>query len=51
MLKQGPFLFDLNNDQNESYDVSAHYSEKKEEMRKRLETIQNEFETNPRGWK
>ena len=51
MLKQGPFLFDLNHDQNESYDVSAHYPEKKEEMRKRLEEIQNEFDANPRGWK
>jgi arylsulfatase A-like enzyme len=51
MLKQGPFLFDLNNDQNESYDMSDHYPEKKEVMRKKLEEIKHEFETNPRGWK
>lgn len=46
-----PFLFDLNVDQNESYDQSAHYPERAKEMRDKLYAFNREMEKNPRGWK
>ena len=51
MAKQGPFLFDMNYDQNESYDVSAHFAEKMKELEKNLLTKREQMERNPRGWK
>lgn len=50
MIKQGPFLFNLNTDVNESYDVTNLYPEKRKYLEKRLSTLQQEAETNPRGW-
>lgn len=51
MLKQGPFLFDMKHDQNESYDVSSHFPEKKEQLKNTLEQKAATFKKNPRGWK
>lgn len=51
MNKQGPFLFDLSRDQNESYDVSAHFPEKAERLRRILEEKSAAFKANPRGWR
>jgi len=51
MAKQGPFLFNLDYDPTESYDASAHFPHKTNEMRVRLETKRHDFESNPRGWK
>jgi uncharacterized sulfatase len=51
MAKQGPFLFDLENDLNESYDTHAHFPEKAEYLRDLLEAKRKEMEINPRGWK
>lgn len=47
---QGPFLFDLGCDQDESYDVTAHYPEKAAELRALLEAKREAFAANPRGW-
>lgn len=49
-LKQGPFLFDLTKDTNESYDVSNKYPEIKSRLASRLDQLQEDYETNPRGW-
>ena len=49
--KQGPFLFNLNHDQTESYNVSTHFPEKAADMRNKLEKKRKEMEANPRGWK
>jgi len=51
MSKQGPFLFDLNNDLNESYNNNAHFPEKANKLRNMLDTKRKEMEENPRGWK
>ncbi len=48
--KHGPFIFDLNHDQTESYNVAAHFPDKEAKMRKVLENKQAEMESNPRGW-
>lgn len=48
---QGPFLFDLNHDQNESYNVAQHFPDKAAAMRQALEDMRAEMKTNPRGWK
>ncbi len=50
MMKQGPYLFNLNIDQNESYDVTNLYPEKRHHLEHRLEQLQSEYELNPRGW-
>lgn len=50
MMKQGPFLFNLNHDVNESYDVSNIYPEKKKYLKGRLEQLQADADLNPRGW-
>jgi len=49
-VRQGPFLFNLNLDRNESYDVSAHAPQKRNEMAGLLEKKQLEADKNPRGW-
>jgi len=51
MMKHGPFLFDLNHDQTESYNVSAHFPDKEIEMPEKLERKRTEMKSNPRGWK
>ena len=51
MAKQGPFLFNLNQDTNESYDVQNLYPKIAEELSQRLEKKQQSMEQNPRGWK
>ena len=51
MASQGPFLFDLTRDQNESYDVQTLYPEIAEKLAERLSSEQQAMETNPRGWK
>jgi len=51
MSKQGPFLFDLNHDLNESYNADTHYPEKMDALRERLEIKREDMKRNPRGWK
>jgi arylsulfatase A-like enzyme len=51
IAKQGPFLFDLNFDVNESYNSQSHFPEKTEVMKTMLEIKRDEMERNPRGWK
>jgi len=50
IAKQGPFLFDLNHDQTESYNVEDHFPEKYAEMQDLLENKREEMTSNPRGW-
>lgn len=47
----GPYLFDINHDVNESYDVSDHYPDIKEKLCTVLDEKQKELSENPRGWK
>lgn len=49
--KQGPFLFDLNVDPNESYNAISHYPEKAKELAEKLELAQRLFDEDPRGWR
>ncbi len=51
VAKQGPFLFDLNHDPNESYDTHTHFPDKAEALKGMLESKREEMESNPRGWK
>jgi hypothetical protein len=51
MIKHGPFLFNLNYDQMEAYNVASHFPEKEKKMRSLLDEKQKEMENNPRGWK
>ncbi len=46
-----PFLFDLNCDRDESYDVRRLYPEKAEELRLRLDAFNDAILANPRGWR
>jgi arylsulfatase A-like enzyme len=48
---QGPFLFNLNHDTNESYDVQNIYPELAEVLAKQLADKQEAMKNNPRGWK
>jgi len=50
MMKKGPFLFDLDHDVNESYDVASHFPERAEALRKMLGEQAESMKTNPRGW-
>lgn len=45
-----PFLFNLEVDPDESYDLRDHYPQRAQEMRDRLYEFNRELETNPRGW-
>jgi len=49
--QKGPWLFDLEFDPDESYDVSERHPETFKRMGKMLEARLQELETNPRGWK
>lgn len=50
-VNQGPFLFNLDCDQNESYNVLTHFPEKSEELKMNIQNKQAEMKQNPRGWK
>ncbi len=50
VMKHGPFLFDLDNDPNESYNVSAHFPEREAQLRSDLDSAIAEMSTNLRGW-
>ena len=50
VMKHGPFLFDLDHDPDESYDVTAHHPETADELRHRLEAAGRDLADNPRGW-
>jgi uncharacterized sulfatase len=48
--KQGPFLFDLSTDPNESYSLIDSQPERAAEMADMLETFEAEMKANLRGW-
>jgi uncharacterized sulfatase len=49
-LKQGPFLFDLESDPNESYSLIEDQPERAAELSAMLETFEKEMRANLRGW-
>jgi len=49
-LRQGPFLFDLETDPNESYNLIESQPERADQLSAMLETFDAEVETNLRGW-
>jgi arylsulfatase A len=49
-LKQGPFLFDLSRDPNESYSLVESRPELAAQMAARLQTFDEEMSANLRGW-
>ena len=49
-LTQGPFLFDLENDPNESYSLVESMPERAAEMAALLADFNNEMHQNLRGW-
>ena len=51
MKRRGPWLFDLDSDPDESYDVSARYPEITRQMRGMLDAWRESLETNQRGWR
>lgn len=51
MKKRGPWLFDLELDPDESYDVSDHHPEVVQELSALLTAHRAALETNPRGWR
>ena len=51
MRRRGPWLFDLSNDPDESYDVSAKYPETARQLRAVLDRRDREIAENPRGWR
>jgi uncharacterized sulfatase len=48
---KGPWLFDLDRDPDESYDVATTHPETFERLQKLLDTRQRELRKNPRGWR
>ncbi|MGL1891456.1 MAG: sulfatase-like hydrolase/transferase [Spirochaetaceae bacterium] len=50
-MKIHPFLFNLNIDQNESYDQRKHFPDKTKVLRDRLYNFNCEIQENPRGWR
>lgn len=51
MLQQGPFLYNLEKDSEEAYDVSMHYPEVTENMALEIEKFKQRIKDNIRGWK
>jgi uncharacterized sulfatase len=49
-LEQGPFLFDLNTDPNESYSLIESQPERAAELAAMLEVFETEMQSNLRGW-
>jgi arylsulfatase A len=49
-LPQGPFLFDLESDPNESYSLIESQPERAKEMADMLDNFEREMESNLRGW-
>ena len=49
-IPQKEWLFDLEADAGESYDVSARYPEKLAELRAEFARKNSEMAANPRGW-
>jgi arylsulfatase A len=50
-VQRGPWLFDLELDPDESYDVSERHPETFARLRQMLEARRQEMEDNPRGWR
>ena len=50
-VQRGPWLFDLERDPGESYDVSARHPEAFRRLGQMLEARRRELERNPRGWR
>jgi uncharacterized sulfatase len=50
MLPRGPWLIDMQNDPDESYDVSSVYPEQMDRLEQLIEEWQEELASNPRGW-
>ncbi len=50
ILRPGPFLFDLEKDPNESYDLKTHFPEKAKELSGELRKMRNLMKENLRGW-
>ncbi len=51
MRQRGPWLFDLELDPDESYDVSGKHPETTRRLRELLEARNREMRENPRGWR
>jgi arylsulfatase A-like enzyme len=51
MRRSGPWLFDLELDPDESYDVSEHRPREAERLRRLLEEHDRQVSRNPRGWR
>jgi uncharacterized sulfatase len=49
--QRGPWLFDLDLDPDESYDVSERHPETFARMGEMLRARRHELEDNPRGWR
>ncbi len=49
-VKVGPFLFNIQEDQNESYDLSMHDPGKALELSEKLAAMKSDMKRNPRGW-
>lgn len=50
-MPKGPWLFDLKNDPNESYDVSARYPEEFKRLQQAFNRKAKALEENPAGWR
>ena len=50
-LKQGPFLFRVTSDPDESYDLTAHEPERAAHLAQRLAQVRADHADNPRGWR
>lgn len=51
MLQQGPFLYNLDADPEEAYDVTTHFPEKAAELAEKVAEFKAELKKNIRGWK